>query len=234
MFQALTVVILAAIAVLILVRMVNAYIAKRQRPGQLAALAAQLGWRFETDADESFDDQYGHFSAFARGHSRSAFNTFYGAIEVEGRQWPVRTGDFRYRTTSTNGKHRTTVTHCLSYAIVETPHLGAPDLYFRREGLFDRVAGAFGFEDIDFESAEFSERFHVKSSDKRFAYAVLDPRMMEFLLDGDPPSFDFRRGQCCLLRGEKWWTAAELATTIRWAQQFFARWPRQIPSVLDA
>jgi hypothetical protein len=39
-----------------------------------------------------------------------------------------------------------------------------------------------GIEDIDFESAEFSSKFCVKSPDRRWAYDVIHPRLMEFLL----------------------------------------------------
>ena len=67
-----------------------------------------------------------------------------------------------------------------SLSICRTAQL--PDLFIRREGIFDSVKRAFGFDDIDFESAEFSKRFFVKSSDKRFAYDVIHPKMMEFLL----------------------------------------------------
>lgn len=37
-------------------------------------------------------------------------------------------------------------------------------------------------DDIDFESAEFSARFHVSSDDRKWAYDVIHARMMEFML----------------------------------------------------
>ena len=37
-------------------------------------------------------------------------------------------------------------------------------------------------DDIDFESAEFSTKFYVKNVDKKYAYDLIHPRMMEFLL----------------------------------------------------
>ena len=51
-----------------------------------------------------------------------------------------------------------------------------------REGLFSKLAQAVGYDDIDFESAEFSRKFCVRSKDKRFAYDVCHPRLMEYLL----------------------------------------------------
>ena len=47
-----------------------------------------------------------------------------------------------------------------------------------------RLADAIGRGDIDFESHEFSERFDVRSDDRKFAYDFCNARMMEFLLEG--------------------------------------------------
>jgi len=57
-----------------------------------------------------------------------------------------------------------------------------PQLTIRREGFFDRVAETFGFQDIKFESTEFSKAFCVRSPDKKFAYDVCNAKMMEYLL----------------------------------------------------
>jgi hypothetical protein len=40
----------------------------------------------------------------------------------------------------------------------------------------------FGYGDIKFESAEFSNAFLVRSPDKKFAYDVCNARMIEYLL----------------------------------------------------
>ena len=54
-----------------------------------------------------------------------------------------------------------------------------------REGFFSKVAQAFGYDDIDFESHEFSRKFCVRSGDKKFAYDVCNARMIEYLLAND-------------------------------------------------
>ncbi len=38
------------------------------------------------------------------------------------------------------------------------------------------------YDDISFESKEFSRKFRIKSNDKKFAYDVCHPRMIEYLL----------------------------------------------------
>ena len=40
----------------------------------------------------------------------------------------------------------------------------------------------FDYQDIKFESAEFSKTFCVRSPDKKFAYDVCNAQMMEYLL----------------------------------------------------
>ena len=40
----------------------------------------------------------------------------------------------------------------------------------------------FGFDDIDFESDEFSREFCVKAADRRWAFDVIHQATMEFLL----------------------------------------------------
>jgi hypothetical protein len=148
-----------------------------QRQQELAAFAAQLGWRFDPEKDRSHDDQYPQFGVFKQGHSRYAYNTFLGSIEVDGRAFPVKMGDYHYQETSTDSKGKSsTRTYTFSYLIVRLPYHGLPDLFIRREGIFDAVKRAFGFDDIDFESAEFSKRFFVKCSDKRFAHFDPDPQ----------------------------------------------------------
>ena len=57
-----------------------------------------------------------------------------------------------------------------------------PELTLSREGFLSKIAQAFGYDDIDFESKEFSDKFCVRSRDKKFAYDVCNPRMMEYLL----------------------------------------------------
>jgi hypothetical protein len=200
----------------------------------LAQLATDRGWQFDADNDSSHDSRYSHFSVFNQGHSRYAYNTMRGAVTIGDVAWRLQTGDYHYATTSSNGKSTTTHHHRLSYLILDTPYLGAPDLFIRSEGFLDALAGFMGFDDIDFESAEFSDRFIVKSSDKRFAYDVLHPRMMEFMLAGDVPTIDFRRGQCCLTHGRKCWSPAEFSEVLAWARDFFAQWPRHITSTIQS
>ena len=165
--------------------------------------ADELNWQFDADEDYAYDSEFSQFSIFCHGSSRYAYNTLRGGLRFGDEAWPARMGDYHYQTTSHNGKTTTTHHHHFSYLLVELPYPSLPDLRIRREGIFDALAGAFGFDDIDFESAEFSKRFHVKSADKKFAYDVCYPPMMEFLLASEPPAMEIDGGVCCLYRRQQ-------------------------------
>jgi hypothetical protein len=210
-----------------------AHFEAKKRREALAALAAELGFSFDPDHDVSHDEQYAQFEVFRRGHDRSAYNTMTGAIEIDGRAFPCRMGDFTYKVTSGSGKNRRTTTYRLSYLICHLPFPGVPALLIRRESMMDKLAGVFGFDDIDFESSEFSRRFHVKSPDKRFAYDVVTPKMMEFLMSSSPPVIDVEHGACCVADGTRRWAPVEFKTRMAWVTAFFDLWPDHLTKDLE-
>jgi hypothetical protein len=224
-----------AIVLVVLLVVVGAWYAWKQeqeRKRQIASLADRLGLRFFEADDPDHDEEYSQFEIFRRGHSRAAQNTLVGYLELFGRECPLRLGDFRYRVTTSNGKTTSTTTYRFSYLIVHPPW-STPPLLVRPEGLFDKIAGAFGFDDIDFESEEFSRRFCVKSTDKRFAYDVLHPRMMEFLLAEKPPMLDIENGALCLSDGSRRWTPEQYEQNIALVRRFCDLWPRHLVKDLD-
>lgn len=228
----LVVVVVLALAIAVAAA-VAAHAATKKRREDLAALAAELGLTFDERRDKSHDDEYAQFEVFRRGHSRYALNTLRGAVVIRDRDWPVKMGDFTYRVTRRSGKNTTTHTYHFSYVIVHAPFARVPDLLVRREGILDKLAGSLGFEDIDFESAEFSRRFHVKSRDRRFAYALLDPRMIEFLLASNPPVIDMEHGACCFTDGTRRWAPQQFREALAWARGFYERWPDHLTAELD-
>jgi hypothetical protein len=212
----------------------HSYKQQQLRLAEMSALAGRLGWQFVADRDSAHDDEYASFEVFRRGHSRYAYNTLRGTVPVSGQQCQAKMGDFHYRVTSGSGKSRSTRTYTFSYLIVHLPYARLPTLFVRQEGIFDTLAGAFGFDDIDFESAEFSKRFHVKSPDKRFAYDVIHPAMIEYLLATEPPIIDIEEGCCCLVDGnDTCWSAAEFESRLHWVHRFFQLWPKHVVAALN-
>ena len=74
-----------------------------------------------------------------------------------------------------------TTTHWYSIAVVHLP-VSCPEVKIHPEHVGHRLANLLGFQDINFESMDFSNAFRVLSKNKRFAYDVCNPRMMEYLL----------------------------------------------------
>ncbi|MCA8970415.1 MAG: hypothetical protein KDC95_11545 [Planctomycetes bacterium] len=208
------------------------WLADKKRREELGAFASARGFRFDPESDRGHDDRYRQFEIFRKGHSRVARNTMTGRIELFGRPCSICCGDFRYKITTSNGKSSSTKTYRFSYLIVHPPW-DTPALLIREEGWFDKVAGAFGFDDIDFESDEFSRRFYVKSSDKRFAYDVLHPRMMEFLLSDPPAMIDIEDRAMCLGGGKKLWSPTEFVRKLEYVRRFTELWPRHLVKDLD-
>lgn len=218
---------LAVIGLMIAIGIVG-YRQAKQRREQLAALAAETGLNFNPARDRNHDDQYAHFEIFRRGHARAAFNTMEGTLALAGRPTRVKLGDFTYKITRHNGKSSSTTTYHFSYLIAHLPFGPVPDLLIRPENVLDKIGGVFSDRDIDFESEEFSRRFFVAAPDRRFAYAVCHPRMMEYFLGSTPPAVDIEHGRLCLADGSRRWSAEQFRSTIGWLDGFLARWPDHV------
>lgn len=230
---------LVSVGIIVVIGLVIAlaiYSAKkeRERMESLLAMCRELGWTFDASRVTGFDSQHSQFSCFKQGHSRAAYNLMRGVVGIDQRPYGVTAGDYTYKVTTSNGKTTTTTTYNFSFLLVHTPFPGVPDLFVRRENLFDKIAGAVGFDDIDFESAEFSKRFFVKSSDRKFAFAVIHPRMMEFMMAGDPPPIELRGGDVCFHSGTGRWDAAKFRAQLGFAVQFFDLWPDYLQQDLAA
>jgi hypothetical protein len=114
----------------------------------------------------------------AIGSNHYAFNVLSGQYQNH----KVHVFDYHYETHSTDSKgRRQTDHHYLSCFVLRLPRV-FPELTIVREDWLSKVAQVFGYDDIDFESAEFSKSFCVRSKDKKFAYDICHAQMMEYLL----------------------------------------------------
>ncbi len=208
--------------------------AAKARRDALAALAGRLGLAFRPEARDwggglfSRRPNLAPFPVFDQGHTRRSINHLEGSLRVWDRDLAVLLADYSYRITSGSGKNQTTHTYHLSFLLLRLPFGDRlPALRLRREHFGDRLAAAVGFEDIDFESAEFSRRFHVSSSDRRFTYQVIDPRMIEFLLDTEPPRVALAEGWLLVTppSGLGRWEPGQFSEAADWTRDFLARWP---------
>ncbi|MGW5363148.1 hypothetical protein [Actinopolymorpha pittospori] len=150
--------------------------ARQRRMAAFQALAAAQGWQWIEEDDRYVRNWNSH--PFGQGRKRRATNILVG--KYRGRE--IAAYDYEYQTESDNGKDRTTTTHRYAIWVVTLPSR-LPGLEVRKEGIFGgRVAAAFGFGDLQLESEEFNRTFRVGTPDRRYATAMLHPRMMELLL----------------------------------------------------
>ncbi|MFG0246789.1 MAG: hypothetical protein ACF8MF_12150 [Phycisphaerales bacterium JB052] len=224
----------AALIMLIIKAAAEAEKRRKQRIAEMQAFAQSLGLSFHPGHDPDHDERYDHFEIFQRGFDRAAYNTIFGTITLDNAEIELNAGDYtyktreRYTTTDSKGRTRTRtriVKHHFSYFIMELPYIRMPNLLIRREGIFDKIASAFGKNDIDFESAEFSRKYYVKCESRKFAYDIVHPRMMEFLLETKPGLVDIEQGRICLSDGTAVWKAPRFSQSFDWTKQFLDLWP---------
>jgi hypothetical protein len=171
-------VIAVAVVALMLVGVIyNAVMARKRREG-LFLLAQRLNLNFDAGQDSGIPGRFGFLKQLAQGDNRYATNVLSGTYQQNG----ILAFDYHYETHSTDSHgRRTTQHHWFSFFILTLPAV-FPDLTIRRESFFTKVAEVFGYQDIKFESAEFSKTFCVRSPDKKFAYDICNAQMMEYLL----------------------------------------------------
>ncbi len=158
---------------IIIAAVVFGIISARKRREAMFALAVKLGLQFDQSKNRSLARRYKFLDKLRRGSHRYAYNTLSGNYQGH----DILAFDYHYQTGSGKDTHH----HHFSFFIL---HLTAafPELVIGPEGIFSKIAQAVGYDDIDFESHEFSSKFCVRSANKKFAYDVCNARMIEYLL----------------------------------------------------
>lgn len=224
---ALVPVLVIGMVVLVIVALVVGARRERERREAMRAYATRMGLRF-TERDEALDERMAAFPPFAVGHSRVGLNLMEGEATLGGVRMTYLAGDYQYKVTTSNGKSTQTTTYNMSFIAVAPVLSIGEELTVREEGVFDKIGAFLGFDDIDFESSEFSKRFHVKCSDRRFAFDLFDPRMMEFFLGSRPPRVHARAGVLLFDYGTRRWELGEFDGVRAWVDGFFLRVPRHV------
>ena len=169
---------IAVVGVFAVIGAILGAIGSNKRQKEIFELARRLNLDFNPGLDYDIPERFGFLKQLDQGDNRYANNVFSGTYQ----QNDVLAFDYHYQTYSTDSKgNRTTQHHWFSFFILTLPAV-FPDLTIRRETFFTKVAEVFGYQDIKFESAEFSKTFCVRSPDKKFAYDVCNAQMMEYLL----------------------------------------------------
>jgi len=150
------------------------------------------------------------FSPFGKGYSRVISNAVIGGLP-----WGTfYTFDYRYVT----GAGKSRQEHRCGIAAFRVP-LNFVKLELRPEGFMDALGGVLGLRDIQFESDEFNREYHVTSANDRFAFDVLHPGMMEFLLS--LPKLNWQlMGPYIVLTQNGYWSVEMLDSLVTAAERF--------------
>ena len=166
------------VAICIIIAIVWGIYAGKKRRDAMSLLAGRLGLRFSHERDYQIAKRYEFLDKLDQGSNRYAYNVMEGGYEGHS----VKVFDYHYETYSRDSKgNRQTHHHHFSFFILGLDR-SFPELTIAKEGFFSKIAQAMGFDDIDFESHEFSKRFVVRSKDKKFAYDFCNAQMIDYLL----------------------------------------------------
>ncbi len=140
----------------------------------LTALAARIGFTFsKADVDRVVDLPFG---IFRQGNKRAVENVVSGTHEGV----PMRLFDYWYYVSDgRSGSYRRFTCALATVAIA------CPELRIGHENALTRLGGDLGVRDIELEYDDFNRRFRVKCGDQKFAFSLLDGKMMQWLLDAD-------------------------------------------------
>jgi hypothetical protein len=150
------------------------YNSRRARARSVASIARTVGFTFSgADTERLVDLPFGLFS---RGSGRRLELVISGTHNG----LPMRMFDYWYYVDS--GRDRTY--HRFTCAMATIP-AACPRLRLGNENFLSRLGGDVGLRDVQLEYDDFNRRFQVKCDDQRFAFSLLDGRMMQWLLDAE-------------------------------------------------
>ncbi len=210
--------IVLAILIVIVVAVVAHEMEKKRRVA-FRAYAAKNRLDYTHEKDRGFDRYFRDLPFVGPGSNRYLHHQMRG--EMEGHRLQI--GEYHYQVTRSTGKSSST-RHYYSTLVMLQPAYRLKDLSIRKEGLFDKVKAAFGWDDINFASAEFSRTFHVTAPDRNWAYAFVQPRTMEILLRTDGVEVHIRRGWL-VIRTAKGMRVEELPGLVRTGLALMAQVP---------
>jgi hypothetical protein len=152
------------------------YQAQQKRIAALAEVAQDLGFDF------AVRDPHGMtgypFALFSRGDGRRVEHVMWG----ERNALPMRVFDYWYYDENSDGRgNRSRTYHRYTCAVLSIA-ADCPTLRIGHEGLASRIGSALGFKDVELEYDDFNRQYRVNCDDQKFAFSLLDGRMMEWLL----------------------------------------------------
>jgi hypothetical protein len=186
-------------------------------------LADRLGLRFDPAQNYVLADDYAFLHHLARGENRYACNVLSGPY----RQSEILAFDYHYEISEKGADNELSRTHYYSTAVMVLMPAYFPELLIAPQGLLSKTTELFGGGDINFESAEFSRAFSVRSRDKRFAYDVCNGQVIDYLLANR--DLDLQIQNCVLaLVSDTQWLAKQVEDNLERLGEIRARLPEYL------
>jgi len=199
---------------------------EKKRVEALEAWVRSKGWRFVASRREEPGWQW---DLFRRGHSRYA--QVLATVDLPGAT-PGLEGasalvfEYHYAITSGTGRNRRTRHYWRTCAVLDLA-FDPGHVSFESEGVGDKLAAMFGFDDIDFEDAEFSRRFKVQADEKKHAWDLLDGALMTWLKAHPGVQFESRKRQALVVLEEPGRGSPQrFEQLVDWSRGFLAQVPR--------
>ena len=132
---------------------------EKKRTEALSIFADNTGFEFYPKGDKKMIYNLSDFELFGKGRYKKITNLMFREL-AEGK---IFVFDYEYMTGT--GKHTTIHKHTVM--CIQADSLNLPRFILRPEGLWDKLAGAFGYDDIDFDAYEdFSKSYLLKGKNK--------------------------------------------------------------------
>ncbi|HVF52412.1 MAG TPA: DUF3137 domain-containing protein [Actinomycetota bacterium] len=197
------------------------YRQKRHRQLGIVATATKFGFQYSNYDVLGLVSR--PFELFRRGDDRGCENIIWG-------NWggvPVIAGDYWYYEENQDSDGGNSKTYYRFTVGVIDVNATFPRCHIRRENLLTRLADHLSFHDLTFESEQFNKTFQVEADDKKFAFELIDPLFMHWLLSTDH-RFNFQTCGTGLLVYSKPLKPTEFVMTIGFAKEMHARIPHLV------
>ncbi len=149
------------------------YFYERKRSEALQATARSLGLSFEKSSNIDIEQRFGSFNLFSEGRRKKIRNCISGKLDDA----DVMVFGYSYRV----GTGKNSSTHRQTVVCFKSRKITLPAFELRPEGLFHKIAGVFGYQDIDFSSyPDFSKSYLLRGNDETSIRKVFSPMVISY------------------------------------------------------
>ena len=172
------------------------WIKEKKRTKELSLLAASLKLNFSHKDNEGLFDKMNKFHLFSVGHSKRIKNLIEG--DVNNAELSI----FDYQYTTGGGQHSHTCRQ--SVFCIRSPKLCLPYFSMRPEGIFHKIGGAFGYQDIDFKShPEFSKKYLLRGENEESIRQLFNKNLLKNIESQQKISIEGGGNQLAFYRHKK-------------------------------